>query len=53
VLVLLMEGFMIHAIYMASSVMIYTAKFHEDGYRRSSNIKVTSQKLERLQCWYY
>jgi hypothetical protein len=31
--------------------MIYT--FHEDWYRRPSNIKVISQKSEKLQCWNY
>jgi hypothetical protein len=28
-------------------------KFHEDWYRRSSSIKVLSQKFERLWYWYY
>jgi hypothetical protein len=28
-------------------------KFHEDWFERSGNIKVTSQKFEKLQCWYY
>jgi hypothetical protein len=37
---------------VSGAIIIHT-KFHEDWYRRSSNIKVISQKCERQQCSYY
>jgi hypothetical protein len=46
---------MMYAVEMASDGMIHSIhnKFHEYLYRCSSNIKVMSQKFERLQHWYY
>jgi hypothetical protein len=39
---------MMYAIQMASADMTYSRQFHEDSYRRSSNIKVLPHQFEWL-----
>jgi hypothetical protein len=49
------EGFMIYASEMASVVLYIHTTFHKDWYRRSSNIKIFSQRYEyvKLRWWCY
>jgi hypothetical protein len=44
---------MMYTTEMALDGMNIHTKFHEDWYRRSSNVRVMYQKCERLQCWHY
>jgi hypothetical protein len=52
-LVLLIRG--IYEVHRSDGFMQHDilTKFHEDLYGHSSNIKILSQKFERLLCWYY